>query len=90
MRVYIKGKSWKIVFTNMKRGLIGDCTDPNLPHRTIRINRNSSQLHLLEAVCHEVVHANCWDLSEETVEELGESLAKILHKLGARITVPEK
>jgi len=43
---------------------------------------------LLDTVVHEVLHACRPEMSEEAVAETASTIARVLHRLGARITPP--
>jgi hypothetical protein len=80
----IRGKRWRVVDSAEHRGVeLGYCTHPELD-REIAIPLDGDSESELDTICHEVLHACQWDLSEEAIEETACSLAHTLWRLGWR------
>jgi len=62
----------------------GDCDNPADPNRTIRIRSGLKDEQELEVLLHEMLHACFWDISEESIEESGIDIARVLWQLGYR------
>ena len=86
VRVKIRGKYWRLRTTG-KLKHPGECHAPWKKNKQILINKNvkSGSLAALDVMCHELLHACVWDLSEETIRETATSVAKVLYDLGARV-----
>jgi hypothetical protein len=82
-RVTINGRRWNFTYANL-RTKDGDCDDPAVNGKTIRISRHLLKYPaaLMEAILHEGLHAGLPDLSEQSVETLGRDLARLLHNEG--------
>jgi hypothetical protein len=52
------------------------------------VRRSLSSQALLDTTVHEVLHAARPEMSEEAVAETATIIARVLHRLGARITPP--
>lgn len=79
-------KRWQLVFEKMPKD-DGRCDSPDTPNKKIRINPNvkRNDIHYLDVVLHELLHAAHWNLSEEAVEEYATNAAQLLYKLGFRL-----
>lgn len=75
----IRGKRYKLRYASNLSGL-GECTSPSEPNRVIKIKKGLDTITRFEIILHEIIHAACWDLAEETVSELAEDATKILFK----------
>jgi hypothetical protein len=88
MRARLRGKYWDLTRTRNLEAR-GDIDSPSGKGKRIRVNskvENKTE-ELLEVIIHECLHGLIWDLSEETVHESAQDLAKILYRLGARISL---
>jgi len=80
--VLIRGKRFKVKNSDDWKGPeLGYCTCPHIGEREIMIPVNGDTLDELCVICHEVVHACDWDLSEEAVEEISIALGTVIWKL---------
>ena len=81
IHIEISGKKWKIRFGNPGRDKDAIC---DYEKREIVLRRKSVGT-LLDCIAHEVIHARCPDLVEETVYDLGnlidEAYKKVVEKL---------
>lgn len=80
LRVNIKKRTWKIKLTNLKDRHRGWCFHPDGGERVILMDQRLDDLETLEVLAHEVLHASCWDLSEETVTQFADDFARIAVK----------
>lgn len=76
--LYIGGTRWKLQRTRL-RDRRGDC---NLDRKTIRVCESLIGQELVEVLVHEIVHARVWDLDEQAVEDIGQSVATALANWG--------
>jgi hypothetical protein len=83
MQVTVRRKYWDLRFEELDevRGL---CDPPDSIGKTIRIDSRLAGEEQLEVICHEVGHASFWMIDEESIEEFGRDIAKILWRLGYR------
>lgn len=85
MRVQIRGRRYKLAFRSLSRSKwLGRCDSPCEPNKQIVVDQNLSGELLLDTLVHELLHAACWDLAEETVEEAASDIASVLWRLGYR------
>lgn len=94
MRVKLKDKSYKVIRSRAigeDRWADVDHPDKTKPHkRKIRISdklakSNRLTKKQLEILIHECLHVLFWDVDEKVIESAGKDLARILHRLGARV-----
>jgi len=83
MRCRLRGKYWSIVRGKLDSKLDGLC-DANT--RTITVRPSLTGERELEVLIHEMLHACHWDLDEIAITETSEDLARVLFRLGYRIT----
>ena len=74
----ILGRSWSFVLLKL-RDRWGDCSDPNKPRRTIRIEEKQTDKQLINTTIHEMLHAAGWHIDEEFVEQFSSDAAAVLH-----------
>ncbi len=98
MRARIFHKIWHIIFVapsllrgkkqckSVVEGTRGDCDDPTTKNKTIRIANNLPPIEQLEVVIHEALHASDWFKDEEWIEEVAVDIARLLWRLGWRLT----
>jgi hypothetical protein len=85
MRVQVRGKRYKLAFKSLKnKNYLGLCDSPYEPNKQIVIDKELSGVLLLDTLVHELLHASCWDLSEESVESAASDIAAVLWRLGYR------
>lgn len=85
MRVQVRGKRYKLAFRAIRsQKYLGRCDSPQEPAKQIVIDQSLRGELLLDTLVHELLHAACWDLAEETVEATASDIASVLWKLGYR------
>jgi hypothetical protein len=83
MTFTFNGKRYR--FRLMKsRYVEGACSPPDGRGKEIAIRGSLRSEHRLDALIHEMLHASCWDLAEETVERTATDMARALWRLGYR------
>ena len=83
MLVTVNGKRWKLGF-HYGCPYRGQCDAPGVPGKQIRIDKTLDGEEQLEVLIHELLHAGCWHLDEESVETVACDIARILWRLGYR------
>ena len=80
-----RGHRWRVVDNvDLEQGMFGECVEgPCLDLRYIAIPIDGDQLHELDTVIHEALHA-CTELDECAVEESATDIARLLWRLGWR------
>jgi hypothetical protein len=75
-RIAIDGKAWRIKIQRppAREPYDGLCDKDS---RTIYLHPDSLGDRGIELVCHEIVHARCFDLDEECVEEIGRLVSEV-------------
>ena len=68
----------------MKLNAIASCDGPETPGKCITINPELSGFDLLRVSVDEGIHACMWDLDNLAVDEMSESIAKFLWRMGFR------
>lgn len=66
------------------RGLNGECDDPREPRPEIRLSRGQPPRTELITHLDEAMHACLWDLDNEIVAEIADSIGKFLWRRGYR------
>ena len=85
MRVEIRGRRYSLKFGAASVvSALGSCDAPDSKGKTIRIRRSLRGRDRMTVVVHELLHAALWDLSEESVDETAEAVARVLWSLGYR------
>lgn len=88
MRVEIRGKRWRLEAVEyLQDGSCGSIDPSNTPQKKILIASNQNPLDILDTVLHECLHAAFPDLDEEAITESSTDIAKILYKLGCRVSL---
>lgn len=64
---------------------LGQCSDPNVSNRVIKIAKGLDEKELMEVAIHEALHACGWILDEEFVDLTAQDIATLLYKLGYRL-----
>lgn len=67
----------------------GECDPPTVRRPRITIRRALKPRAMLMVTVHELLHAAYPHLSEEAVTESATEIARVLYRLGARVTPPE-
>ena len=100
MKARIFHKIWQVIFVapSLLRGKKrckgveveenprGDCDDPTTKNKKIRVANNLPPIEQLEVVIHECLHASDWFKDEEWIEEVAIDIARLLWRLGWRLT----
>ena len=91
MRVRIRGRYYDLQFVPHAdlENCRGDCDSPRVPGKRIRIADDLRGARLLDTLIHECLHAACWDLAEEAVDEFVTDVARILMRTETA-TLPPK
>ena len=93
MRARIAGRSWTVEFGRVadlsSRAHWGECDPPTARHPRITIRRSLKPRAMLMVTVHELLHASFPHLSEAAVTESADEIARVLYRLGARVTPPE-
>ena len=81
MNITVRGVRWKLLFRRIHGNskAWGLC---DIKRREVTIDERTKPVKRLETILHELLHATCWDLSEECVTDFGRDAARILTKLG--------
>lgn len=83
----IRGKRWKSKdVESLKEGLLGLC---DYEDKTIIAPFEGDELHELDTIIHECLHAGYPDLNEEAIDEFATDLANILWKLNWRKVIDD-
>jgi hypothetical protein len=93
MRVRIGGKRWNLVRKAIKHKtaeghkIYGYCDPPCTKSKRIVVDKHLNGEVELETFLHELLHASCWPLLDETfVNDTAVDLARILYRIGYRKT----
>ena len=88
MRVEIRGKRWSLEAVEyLQDGSCGSIDPPDAPQKRILIALNQTSIDQLDTVLHECLHAAFPDLDEEPITKTSTDIAKILYKLGCRVSL---
>jgi len=88
MRVEIRGKRWSLdIVDRLPDGSHGDIDPYDRPRKQIRIARNQTPIDQLDTLLHECLHAAFPDLDEDAITESATDIAKVLHRLGCRVSL---
>jgi hypothetical protein len=68
----------------------GLCEDPSTPNRKITIDPDLPEKELLATMIDEGVHASIWQLENDFVDKLSDSLSEFLWRAGFRLTMKKK
>ena len=83
-----RGKKYKIKWT--KEDGLGACDHPSTNGKSISLNPDLKGKEFLRVACDEGIHACCWDLGNEEVGEMSESISNFLWDLGVRVIEEEE
>lgn len=89
MRVRILGKNWRLSFKPLRKD-DGYCDPPDKCGKEIQVHSGLRGEQRLRVLCHEITHAGNWHASEEWVDEFSADLARILWRVGYRLTSEEE
>lgn len=74
-----KDDKWQVIFKRLPRGIDGEC---DISNKRIYINsRLRKPKTIRAALTHEIIHASCWHLSEDSVIDMERSIMEGLDKL---------
>jgi hypothetical protein len=79
-----RGRRWQIKEIPKKLRRYGDCDDPRVNGKAIRVALARRDKKGLSALIHECLHACFWDLEELAVDKAGEDIADFLWRLNWR------
>ncbi len=83
-----RGKRYRVKLGGRGAGAYAECNgwcaSPSDPAPVLRLYDVPTRKKRMEAAVHEAIHAGLWDISEESVEELGADIAAYLIKLEKR------
>ena len=85
--ITIDGLKWRIQWSgkNMtKDGRLGECDDPTVKNRAIRIKPNLAPFLELDVLLHEMDHASDFKKGEDYVNQHATEKSKVLWRLGYR------
>lgn len=86
MDINIRGEKWQLVrsrsITHDGKPSDGLC---EMSRKKIRVHQSLEGLRELEVILHELTHACQWDLDEDAVVDISESIAGVLWRMGYRI-----
>lgn len=91
MKMSFHGKIWEYVRHKFrtKKKTYGICDHPSTQVRRIKVDKGLKGRIELDTNIHEMLHACCWNLSEECVNTTASDIAKALWDLGYRKTINE-
>tara|TARA_E500000331_G_C17257257_1_gene713635 strand:- start:2186 stop:2635 length:450 start_codon:yes stop_codon:yes gene_type:complete len=78
----LNGKRYVMVLSDFPHA--GECDDPNIRYKKIKIKKGLKGQHHLDTLVHEALHACLWMASEEWVSETASDISRILWRLGYR------
>lgn len=89
MRFKILNKFWNLKFVpnlgmHGEDRVYGDCSDPSVKNKEIRIWQGAKDEEELSTIIHETLHASGWHIDEDFVTRFADDCARILWKLGYR------
>jgi len=98
MRIKILGKYYNLKFVpflghndiDKEEEILGKCSDPNEPNRTILIRKGLTPKLELDVLSHECFHAFLWAYDETFIDRFGTEFSEILWKLGYRRLTKEQ
>lgn len=81
--ITIDGKRWRLCYVPMRK-FDGLCDRPDTKNKQVRIARRLKRYPraLAETLAHEIIHASCFDLAEERVEQIAADIIRILEQEG--------
>ena len=91
MLVTVNGKRWDMVFAPLQ-DCDGQCDAPTDKRKRIKLapRLKKDPRRLMEVVIHELLHACDWSKAEEWVEPTAEDIARVLWKIGYRLSEPKE
>jgi len=77
------GRTYRIL--RRKSGTdLGQCHAPNTKHKAITLRPDLTEQELLTYAIHEGLHACCWYMDEEHVDNVSSDIGRFLWRLGFR------
>lgn len=64
--------------------LTGLCEEPHAPDKTITIDSSIGDKELLKTAIDESIHACCWPLDNDYVDQMSEAMGELLWRMGYR------
>jgi hypothetical protein len=83
-----RGKKYKIIWSTASG--LGQCEHPSAKGKKIILNPTLKGKELIRVAVDEGIHACCWDLGNDEVGEMSESISKFLWELGVRVIEKEQ
>jgi hypothetical protein len=77
-------KRWKFLRCTLSKDLCGQCDDPTVTDKAIKVSKKLVGRDELDTILHECLHACFWHLDEGIVEQASTDLARALWRLGYR------
>ena len=91
-KIVINGKHWKIKLVPAKdlpSDADGTCSYPPGRFPSLEVNKNLSEKMIMVTLIHELLHASCEVLAEESVIAISEAVAKGMWAMHYRRTCPK-
>lgn len=84
MNVNMRGRVWKLVRGPIADGNKATCDGPHLKGKKIVLLPSIKDKEELTILIHEFLHACAWDLDEEAIDEISDSIGSALWRMGYR------
>lgn len=75
---------YRLKWVNPGNGNDGLCDAPTTRGKTINVNPGLTGKRLLEVLLDESLHAGCWELDNDAVAEMADTMADFLWRCGYR------
>lgn len=92
-----RGKKYQIIIGKIDRKTLklcpkcaGTCDAPNTKNKAIHLDSKLSGVDLIKLAIDEGLHACCWDLDNNAVDEISGSISKFLYRLGVVDSIMRK
>ena len=85
--VTIRGRRYSFHIYTLGKDQDGECDNPKAKGKSIAIHPRilKTPRRLMTTLIHESLHAACWDLDEEWVQETADDIERILYRAGYRL-----
>ena len=91
-KIVINGKHWKIRMVlpkDLPSDADGTCSYPPGRFPSLEVNKNLTEKQIMVTLIHELLHASCEVLAEESVIAISEAVAKGMWAMHYRRTCPK-
>ena len=91
-KIVINGKHWKIRMVSPKElpsDADGTCSYPTGRFPSLEVNKNLTEKQIMVTLIHELLHASCEVLAEESVIAISEAVAKGMWAMNYRRVCPK-